>query len=83
MQLERLHESLVHDRKHNKADEENLVEKDVSSSTTEIRRWFSQMKSTHLSAFSWTKCPFDHSSNWPEDLAFLAAISKVAESVGN
>jgi hypothetical protein len=83
VELECLYESLVHDREHNKADEENLVEKDASSSMTEIRRWLSQMKSTRLSAFSWTKSPFDHPGNQPEDLAFLAAISKVAENVGN
>jgi hypothetical protein len=81
--LERLYKSLVHDREHNKADEENLVEKDASSSTTEIRRWLSQTKSTRLLAFPWTESPFDHSGNRPEDLAFLAAISEVAENVGN
>jgi hypothetical protein len=83
VELECFHESLVHDREHDKADEENLVEKDASLSTTEIRRWLSQTQSTRLSAFSWTKSPFDHSGNRPEDLAFLAAISEVAENVGN
>ena len=81
MKLERLHECLVHDREHDKADEENLVEKDALSSTMEIRRWLSQTKSTRLSAFLRTKSPFDHSGNRPEDLAFLAAISEVAENV--
>jgi hypothetical protein len=83
MELECLHKSLVHDREYNKADEENLVEKDASSSMTEIGRWLSQTKSTRLSAFSRTKSPFDHSGNRPEDLALLAAISEVAENVGN
>jgi hypothetical protein len=83
VELERLHESLVHDREHNKADEENLIEKDASSSTTEIRRWLSQTKSVCLSAFLWTKSPFDDSGDRPEDLAFLAAISEGAKNVGN
>jgi hypothetical protein len=83
LELECLYESLVHDREHKKADEENLVEKDASLLTMEIRRWLSQTKSTRLSAFSWTKSPFDHPGNRPEDLAFLAAISEVAENVGN
>jgi hypothetical protein len=61
--LEHPHECLVDDREHDKADEENLVEKDASSSTTEIGHW--------LSAFSRTKSPFDHSGNRPEDLALL------------
>jgi hypothetical protein len=36
LELERFHESLVHDREYDEADEEILVEKDTSSLTTEI-----------------------------------------------
>jgi hypothetical protein len=83
VELECLDESLVHDREHDEADEEDLVKKDASSSTTEIRRGLSQTKSTCLSAFLWTKSSFDDSGDWPENLVSLAVISEVAENVGN
>jgi predicted Zn-dependent protease len=83
VELECVDKSLVHDREHDKADEENLVKKDASSSTTEIRRWLSQTKSTCLSAFSWTKSPFDDSGDWPENLVMFAAVSEIAENVGD
>jgi hypothetical protein len=83
MMLESVDESSVHERKDDEAYVEHLVEKCASSSTSEKLCWLSQTKSTCLSAFLWTKTPFDHSCNRPEDLAFLASISKVAENVGN
>jgi hypothetical protein len=83
VKLECLDEGSVHDREYNEADEEHLVEKNTSSSTTEKLCWLSQAKATCLSAFLWTKSPFDDSGNRPEDLAFLTAISEVVENVGN
>jgi hypothetical protein len=83
VKLESFYECLVHDREHDKADEENLVQKDASSSMTEIRFWLSQTKSTCLSSFPQTKSPFDDSGDWPEDFVVLAAVSEIAEHVGD